>query len=231
MCGDCGCETANQSFFPEETKTLHLGVEVLKENNRIAHDNHHWFHDHKLKVVNLMSSPGSGKTLLLEKTAKDFPTSSILVGDQQTNYDQDRLIKAGARAKQISTHGTCHLDAQMISKELGSFVTGEEDLLFIENVGNLVCPSAFDLGETHKVALLSVTEGEDKPEKYPVLFHQANVVVLTKVDLLPYLDWDEERFQNCLRKVNPNARVIRLSAKTGEGMEAWGDYLKTIERT
>lgn len=230
MCGDCGCQEANKEYFAQESQTLHMGVDVLQENNRVAHENHHWFHDHELPVINLMSSPGAGKTLLLEKTSKHIPGAAILVGDQQTHYDEERLVKAGARAKQISTFGSCHLDASMIAKELGSFVSGKENLLFIENVGNLVCPSAFELGEGQRVAILSVTEGEDKPEKYPVLFHKADLVILSKIDLMPHLDWDEERFRKCLDRVNPKAKVIRLSAKTGEGFEQWVDYLQTVQR-
>lgn len=235
MCGDCGCQEANMVHFPQapknlaNLKTIKLDLNILGENNRIADENQHWFSKHKVPVVNFMSSPGSGKTMLLEKTIPYFSKAKLLVGDQQTDNDQQRLAKAGGVAKQISTYGTCHLDAKMIANELNDFVTGEEDLLFIENVGNLVCPTAFDLGESHKVALLSVTEGEDKPEKYPVLFNQADIVLLTKIDLLPHLDWDQAFFEDCLAKVNPQARVLQISAKTGEGMNHWIDFLQTVK--
>jgi hydrogenase nickel incorporation protein HypB len=222
MCGDCGCEVANADHFKQ---TIHLEIDVLKKNNHIAHQNHHWFHDHGVTAINLMSSPGSGKTALLERTSREFQESafSILVGDQQTDNDATRLQLSGARVRQITTHSSCHLDASMIEKEL-DFI--KEKLLIIENVGNLVCPSAFDLGESKKVALLSTTEGEDKPEKYPVLFHKADLIIITKSDLIPYLDWDETKCLDSIHKVNPKARVIKLSSKTGEGMKLWYDFLR-----
>ena len=222
MCGDCGCEVANADHFQQ---TVHLEIDVLKKNNHIAHQNHHWFGDHGVMAINLMSSPGSGKTALLEKTSQDFKDTpfSILVGDQQTDNDATRLQLSGARVRQITTHSSCHLDASMIEKEL-DFV--KEKLLIIENVGNLVCPSAFDLGENKRVALLSTTEGEDKPEKYPVLFNKADLIIITKSDLIPYLDWDEVKCLDSIRKVNPKARIIKISSKTGEGMNLWYDFLR-----
>lgn len=231
MCEDCGCDTANAEFFPEMPKTdsIHLSVDILAKNDHIAHNNWHWFDNHKVLPINLMSSPGSGKTTLLEKTlaklGKNFKLKT-LVGDQQTDNDAKRLNMAGGQAKQITTHSSCHLDAQMIQNELGSCVTGDEDILFIENVGNLVCPSAFALGEHLKVALLSSTEGEDKPEKYPVLFNKADLILLTKSDLIPYLDWKEEKCLDSIKKVNPKAQIIKISAKSGEGMEDWYDFLR-----
>lgn len=225
MCGDCGCQEANKPFFSE---TIHLEKNILEKNNHIAHHNHHWFHDHKVMAINMMSSPGSGKTTLLEKTASllNIPFS-ILVGDQQTDNDATRLQLAGARVRQITTHSSCHLDASMVEKEL-EFVSSKDKILFIENVGNLVCPSAFDLGENKRVALLSTTEGEDKPEKYPVLFHKADLIILTKSDLIPYLDWDENKCMESIRKVNPKAKVLKLSCKNGEGLNDWITYLNEL---
>lgn len=231
MCTDCGCDTLNSSFFPKMPKkeNIILNVPILKKNDDLAHENWHWFQNHHILTVNLMSSPGSGKTTLLEATIKQLKDTfvlSTLVGDQQTDNDAIRIQNAGGKAQQITTHSSCHLDAQMIKKELGSFVTGDEDILFIENVGNLVCPSAFALGEHLKVALLSVTEGEDKPEKYPVLFHKADLILITKSDLTPYLDWDEDKCMASIKKVNPIAKIIKISTKSGEGIKEWFEFLK-----
>ncbi len=221
MCGDCGCEVANADHFHQ---TLHLEVNVLEKNNHIAHHNHHYFEDHGILAVNMMSSPGSGKTALLERTAKEFKMPfSILVGDQSTDNDATRLQLAGAKVRQITTHSSCHLDASMIEKEL-DFI--KEKLLIIENVGNLVCPSAFELGEAKKIALLSTPEGEDKPEKYPVLFHKADLILLTKWDLIPHLNWNEQRCMESIKKVNPDAKILKISSQTGEGIEAWYQYLE-----
>ena len=184
-----------------------------------------------MKAVNLISSPGSGKTALLERTMVDIGKElncSVLVGDQQTDNDAARLLDSGAKVKQINTYSSCHLDAVMVKKELGTFVTGDEDLLIIENIGNLVCPAAFDLGEDEKIALLSTTEGEDKPIKYPVLFNRATTVVITKMDLEPYLDWSLDKTKKYIRQVNPKAKIICLSSKTCEGMDQWYEYLKGL---
>ncbi|MCK5071959.1 MAG: hydrogenase nickel incorporation protein HypB [Bacteriovoracaceae bacterium] len=233
MCEDCGCQEANEKHFHDSSnsRTVEIETNVLKENNHLAHHNHHWFHDNNVKVLNMMSSPGTGKTALLEKTINtlsDEKKITILVGDQQTDHDAERLLNSGGNVKQINTHSSCHLDARMISRELGGFVSGEEDILVIENIGNLVCPAAFDLGENIKVALLSTTEGEDKPVKYPVLFNKANLIIITKIDLMPHLDWSLEKTKNYIRQVNPNAKIIALSAKSGEGMNEWVDYLKGL---
>lgn len=230
MCGDCGCQEANAEHFPK-SETVHLGLDILKKNNQIAHHNHHWFEDNKVLAINMMSSPGAGKTALLERTIKELDPEikiSLLTGDQQTDNDATRLQLAGGRVRQITTHSSCHLDASMVEKELKDFVQPDDRILFIENVGNLVCPSAFDLGENIRVALLSTPEGEDKPEKYPVLFHKASLILLTKSDLIPHLDWSEEKCIESIRKVNPNAPIIKVSSKTGEGMNNWYNYLKEL---
>ena len=208
-----------------------LEKNVLAHNDEIAHNNKHWFEDHNIKVINIISSPGSGKTTLLEKTVeilKEKTKLSILVGDQETDHDAQRLLNKGANVKQINTYSSCHLDAQMIAKELGGFISGEEKLLIIENIGILVCPAAFVLGEDHKVAILSTTEGEDKPVKYPVLFNEASVVLITKMDLAPHLDWDLEKTKVYIRQVNPKAKIIELSAKSGQGLDEWANWLLSI---
>lgn len=211
--------------------TLILGDKVLAKNEEIAARNQKWFSDREIRVLNMISSPGSGKTMLLEKTTELLRTRggamkvAILTGDQERDFDERRLASRGAKVKQINTISSCHLDAAMIERELGGFVTSDTGLLIIENVGNLVCPAAFDLGETEKVALLSTTEGEDKPGKYPLLFHRASVVVITKTDLIPHLDWSLGKCEEHIRKVNPSVPIIKLSARTGEGMEEWLDFV------
>jgi hydrogenase nickel incorporation protein HypB len=182
-------------------------------------------------AVNLISAPGSGKTMLLERTLERLRgriASAVIAGDQQTDNDARRLQGKGALVCQIETRSACHLDAERIGQVLPSVVTDGVRLLFIENVGNLVCPAAFDLGESFKIALLSATEGEDKPEKYPALFVQAPVVVLTKTDLAPHLDWDVRKCRECLRRVHPGVYIFELSAKTGEGMPQWIAYLEHL---
>jgi hydrogenase nickel incorporation protein HypB len=247
MCRDCGCQDAlkdklahhhhhdhdhshghHHDHIEGESKTLTVEQNVLRKNDDIAHRNWHWLDDHGVMTLNIMSSPGAGKTALLEATLKELKdriTIAVLVGDQQTDNDAKRLQVNGVQVKQINTHSSCHLDAAMIQKELGGFVSGDEDLLIIENVGNLVCPAAFELGEKQKVAVLSVTEGEDKPAKYPVLFHDADLILVSKIDLVPHLDWDRDAALQYIRQVNAKANIIELSAKTGEGMDGWCDYL------
>lgn len=202
---------------------------VLAKNDQIAQTNRLWLHQNKVLALNFISSPGSGKTLLLEKllpllTAK--MKVAVLVGDQATTLDADRLENKGARVKQINTHSSCHLDAPHIERELGTFVDPQTDLLIIENVGNLVCPSAFDLGEAAKVALLSSTEGEDKPVKYPVLFSQAQAVILTKMDLVPHLNWSLEKAKQQIRRLNAMAPIFQTSAQTGEGLAVLAQWIE-----
>jgi len=210
-------------------RRLVVGRSVLAKNDAIAARNRTWFAAHGIHVLNLISAPGSGKTLLLERTVARLGRSSrviILTGDQKEEFDAQRLRAAGADVRQLNTGSSCHLDASMIARELGAFVRPEPQLLIIENVGNLVYPAAFDLGETMKVALLSSTEGEDKPSKYPLLFHEAGLVVLTKMDLAPHLDWDGGLCETHVRRVNASAPILRLSARTGEGLEPWLSFLR-----
>ncbi|MBL6990300.1 MAG: hydrogenase nickel incorporation protein HypB [Bacteriovoracaceae bacterium] len=237
MCEDCGCEEGNKKIYFDSLensvenasqKTIKIETDILDKNNHIAHHNSHWLQDRNIATLNIMSSPGSGKTYLLEKTLDKLghlKKIAVLIGDQQTDNDAKRLILKEGKVKQINTVSSCHLDASMIQKELGSFVDGSENMLIIENVGNLVCPAAFKLGEKIKIALLSTTEGEDKPLKYPVLFHSADVIIITKTDLIPYLDWDLNKAYEYIKKINPNALIIPVSAKTGDGMTRWYDYL------
>lgn len=206
---------------------------VLSENDRVAAELRRRYHDQNISCVNLISSPGSGKTALLEKTLASLtPTQAVavLTGDVQTDNDARRLARYGFPVRQIVTGGTCHLDARMIDRHLAEMGFHGPGLLLVENVGNLVCPSSYDLGEAAKIVLLSVTEGEDKPLKYPGIFHRASLMILTKTDLLPHVDFNTElAFENA-RKVHPEIEYITLSSKTGEGFERWLDWLNTLQR-
>ena len=203
---------------------------VLSENDRLAAEIRDRVRQARVRCLNLVSSPGSGKTSLLERTLsalKDEIRIGIIAGDVQTENDANRLIAVGGGlVRPIVTGGACHLDARMVQEALGEFTLKELQLLIIENVGNLVCPAAFDLGEAHKVVVLSVTEGEDKPLKYPQMFHAADIMLLNKVDLLPYLDFDLEKCLSMARRVNPGIRIFQLSAKSGAGMAAWYAWLQ-----
>ncbi|MCB9477094.1 MAG: hydrogenase nickel incorporation protein HypB [Deltaproteobacteria bacterium] len=189
--------------------------------------------DAGVMAINLISSPGSGKTTLLERTLESLRERvpcAVIAGDQRTDRDAVRLSDKGAPVRQIETGDACHLYAQQIEAVLDDILADDTRLLIIENVGNLVCPAAFDLGEHFKVALLSVTEGEDKPIKYPSLFLGAPVVVLTKSDLIPHLDWDDRTARGYVRQVRPDAKIFELSAKTGDGMDRWIEYLEDLAR-
>jgi hydrogenase nickel incorporation protein HypB len=213
------------------TRTVALEQRVLARNDATAAANRAWLEARGVVALNLISSPGSGKTTLLERTLERLSGTlpcAVIAGDQQTDNDAQRLAGKGAIVRHIETVSACHLDAERVGALLPEVCADGARLLFIENVGNLVCPSAFDLGEHFKVALLSTTEGEDKPVKYPALFAQAPVTVLTKMDLVPHLDWDVKTCRTWLRKVHPGAFVFELSARTGEGMDAWIDYLVSL---
>jgi hydrogenase nickel incorporation protein HypB len=202
---------------------------VLNENQRLAQDLRRRFVAHRVFCLNLVSSPGSGKTSLLERTLAAFPRDArvaLLTGDIQTENDARRLQQYGFPARQITTGGTCHLDARMIDRHLADWDLARLDLLFIENVGNLVCPSSYDLGEHAKVVLLSVTEGEDKPLKYPSIFSKSEVMVLNKIDLLPYVNFDLSRARENALRVHPGMEIIELSCTTGQGLDRWMNWLK-----
>ena len=214
----------------EQGRLVQLEIDILAKNNDFAARNRRWFAAHGVQALNLVSSPGSGKTTLLCATIRRLAGEralAVIEGDQQTANDAERIRATGAPAVQINTGKGCHLDADMIARALPRLPLAAGTLLFIENVGNLVCPAAFDLGEAAKVAILSVTEGEDKPLKYPDIFAAASLVLLNKSDLLPHLDFDLEYALDCLRRVNPRAPVLSVSAKTGEGLDAWLAWLRT----
>ncbi len=200
----------------------------MQRNDSYAHQNRYFFREHGIFTLNLVSSPGSGKTTLIEKTLHllngNFPVT-VIEGDQQTERDADRIKAAGAQAIQINTGAGCHLDGHQISHALEKLEIPDNSLLIIENVGNLVCPSMFDLGEHHKVVILSVTEGEDKPVKYPHMFHASDVVVYNKTDLLPYVDFDLEKSRAFAESLRQYSRFFELSAKTEDGMTDWIDWL------
>ncbi len=202
---------------------------VLNENQLKAMELREKFREHGITCVNIISSPGSGKTALLEKTLATFPETMrvvVLTGDLQTENDAKRLAKYGFPVKQIITGGTCHLDARMIEKHLADWPLEDIDLLIIENVGNLVCPSSYDLGEEAKIVMLSVTEGEDKPLKYPSIFARSELMILSKTDLLPYVPFDTAKAKENARAVHPGMEIVEVSTTAGNGLEQWMNWLE-----
>ncbi len=213
-----------------QKRMLQIEMDVLGKNNHLAAHNREDFNAKNILALNLVSSPGSGKTTLLTETLlclRDKVSCAVVEGDQQTTNDAQRIRETGVPAIQVNTGKGCHLDAQMVHDAMDRLNLADNSLLFIENVGNLVCPASFDLGERHKVAVLSVTEGEDKPLKYPHMFAAADIMILNKIDLLPYLHFDVEVCIANAKRVNPNIQVIQLSATSGEGMDAWLAWLET----
>ena len=210
-------------------RMVQIEQDILAKNNAYAAQNRALLAARGIFTLNLVSSPGSGKTTLLCKTIERlrerFPLA-VIEGDQQTSQDAERIRASGAPAIQINTGKGCHLDAHMVGQAMAKLALAEDSLLLIENVGNLVCPAAFDLGEAHKVAILSVTEGEDKPIKYPDMFRAADLMLLNKCDLLPYLNFDVDQAIAFARQVNPSLQVIRTSATSGEGLEEWLAWLE-----
>jgi len=205
---------------------------VLSENDRLAAELRERYREQNILCVNLISSPGSGKTALLEKTLSSFPKENcvaVLTGDIQTDNDARRLVRYGFPVRQIVTGGTCHLDARMVDRHLNEMGFRGPGLLLVENVGNLVCPSSYDLGEAAKIVLLSVTEGEDKPLKYPGIFHRASLMILTKTDLLPHVEFSPELALENARKVHPEIDYIALSSRTGEGFDQWLSWLSALQ--
>ncbi len=214
---------------PSPAQLLRIERDILGKNDRIAAANRAWLAARRIFALNLMSSPGSGKTSLLVRTLETLAgriAAAVIEGDQQTEFDAERIRATGVPALQINTGKGCHLDADMVARALPRLPLAEGGLLLVENVGNLVCPAAFDLGETHKVVILSVTEGEDKPLKYPDMFAAADLMLLNKTDLLPYLRFDVDRALDYARRVNPKLQVILTSATQGEGMDAWLDWIE-----
>jgi hydrogenase nickel incorporation protein HypB len=212
-----------------QTHTLDLEVAVLAKNDELAAENRAWLADRGITALNLMSSPGAGKTTLLERTiaASDRPVS-VIEGDQETLFDAERIRRAGARAVQVNTGAGCHLDAAMVARALETLQPEEGSIVFIENVGNLVCPALFDLGERRKVVVISVTEGDDKPLKYPHMFTAADLVVVNKTDLLPYVDFDLDRLCADARRLRPGLEILPVSARTGADFALWQGWLAAL---
>lgn len=239
MCKTCGCdESHTHSHLHKDDHNTKRSIQkislrdnILSENDHIAAHNRQFFSDKNIIAVNMMSSPGAGKTSLLTKTLNELKKKDIklasFVGDQTTELDADRLKTSETWVHQINTYSSCHLNAKHIEQAL-PLLPEIPKILFIENVGNLVCPAAFDLGEQIKIAVISCPEGEDKVLKYPVLFHLAHVVILTKIDLIPHLEWNNKLFKQNLKKINPVSRLFELSSKTGEGLDSWIEFLKTL---
>ena len=216
-----------------QARMVRIEEDILSKNNAYAAANRRWFAENGVLALNLVSSPGSGKTTLLTRTIMDLKPRlrlSVIEGDQQTSHDVERIRETGVRALQINTGRGCHLDGHMVGHALETLQPEPDSVLFIENVGNLVCPAAFDLGEAHKVAILSVTEGEDKPIKYPDMFRAADLMLLNKIDLLPYLEFDVDRCIDYARRVNPGIRVLQLSAISGEGLDAWYRWIGATQQ-
>jgi len=235
MCTTCGCNSNHEhthglEHSHDQARIIEVEQNILSKNNRYAALNRAKFLTHKVAAFNLVSSPGSGKTSLLTKTITTLNAKqaiAVIEGDQQTDNDAERIRAAGAKAVQINTGKGCHLDAHGVGHALEQLPLKTTDLLFIENVGNLVCPAAFDLGELAKVVVLSVTEGDDKPLKYPDMFRAAKLMLINKIDLLPYVDFNTNLTIDYARRINPDIEVILISAKTGEGFEQWQEFLTT----
>lgn len=238
MCATCGCDShshhhhhtnAEASAQGESRKVLDVEQDILYENNLLAQRNRGYFEAKNILALNLVSSPGSGKTSLLEKTLTDLKGKeefAVIEGDQQTNNDADRIHATGTKVVQINTGKGCHLDAHMVLHAIQGMKPKENSILFIENVGNLVCPAMFDLGEKFRVVIMSVTEGEDKPLKYPDMFHSSQLCIINKTDLLPYVPFNIEKARENVRKVNPQTEIIEVSCTSGEGLPEWYEWLR-----
>ena len=214
-----------------QARMVQIETDILAKNNEYAAANRAEFAKRKLLTLNLVSSPGSGKTTLLTRSIEDMKEETplaVIEGDQQTANDAERIRATGVPAIQVNTGKGCHLDGHMVGHAL-EHLEINDGVLFIENVGNLVCPAGFDLGEAHKVVILSVTAGEDKPIKYPDMFFAADLMLLTKTDLLPYLDFDVEKCMEYARRVNPKIKILQLSAKSGEGLSEWYSWIKASQ--
>ncbi|WAL69306.1 hydrogenase nickel incorporation protein HypB [Amycolatopsis cynarae] len=212
-----------------ESRTVLLEQDVLAKNDLFARRNRSWLHEQDVLAVNLMSAPGAGKTTLLERTVRTLAAEGpvcVVEGDQETRLDADRVRSAGAPVVQVNTGAGCHLDAAMLRRALDTLDPPAGAVLFVENVGNLVCPALFDLGEHYRVVLLSVTEGQDKPLKYPHMFTGADLVVVNKIDLLPHVDFRFEAFEHDVRSINPRVEILSLSATRGTGLPAWFQWLR-----
>lgn len=240
MCGVCGCVEHDDrkhvhgevnGFRRMPTEFLRVEKDILAKNDRYADENRRRFAHARITAFNLISSPGAGKTTLLVNTLHSLKSQlslGVIEGDQETSIDAHRIRETGVPAVQINTGRGCHLDAHMVGQALSEIALEQGGILFIENVGNLVCPASFDLGERQKIAILSVTEGDDKPLKYPDTFAAANTMVISKADLLPFVDFDVERCIENAKSVNPSISVMILSSRSGEGMQEWFNWLEKV---
>lgn len=243
MCGICGCSEEDITTISDpihshsHTHSIHsqnhlmtIEKSILDKNNEFAQLNQQMFQKSQITAMNLMSSPGSGKTTLLAKTVSDLKALdiTIIVGDQETDYDAEKLKSSGAQAIQVNTGKVCHLDAHRINHVLEEITLKKNSLLFIENVGNLVCPALFELGESFKIVILSVTEGDNKPLKYPEMFRKADLLLITKMDLLPYVEFDVDTCIDYAKRINPAIQSLTLSATQGVGLEAWYEWLSKL---
>ncbi len=239
MCTTCGCgstETVNHQHTSKENATdtadlrlVQLEKDVLGKNKRYAAKNRQYLQQHEIFALNIISSPGSGKTSLLTATIdalKDQLDINVIEGDQSSELDAERIRSSGAKAIQINTGKGCHLDAHQVGHAIEDLNPADKGVLFIENVGNLVCPAPFDLGEAYKVVMLSVTEGEDKPLKYPDIFYAADLMIINKTDLLPYVDFNMDKCVEYAKQINPNLIIIELSATKGDGLSEWVQWIK-----
>lgn len=233
MCATCGCSPHDHHRHDDVAHRLQIEHNLLAKNDRYAETNRSWLAERGILALNLVASPGAGKTSLLVRTLQDLGQEvpfAVIEGDQQTSLDADRIRALGVAAIQINTGKGCHLDAHQVGHALRELNPESGAVAVIENVGNLVCPAAFDLGEDAKVVLLSVTEGEDKPLKYPNIFHAARLMIVSKIDLLPYVDFDLDRCLAFARRLNPRIEVLKVSARTGEGVEDWYRWLRAMRR-
>lgn len=251
MCDSCGCVHPEESVTIRKAgtsdkstgghhhdhcsshhnhhgRTIQIEQDLLAKNTFIAGQNREYFLAHHIVALNLVSSPGSGKTTILEKTLVSLKnlSTAVIEGDQQTMHDADRIAAAGAPVVQVNTGTGCHLDADMIRRSLEKLKPREHSILFIENVGNLVCPALFDLGEAHKIVIISVTEGDDKPLKYPHMFQAADICLINKIDLLPHVNFSVERCREYALQVNNHLTFFELSATSGQGLENWTNWLR-----
>lgn len=237
MCGDCGCKAITNNVEPKVNRQeIEVNQGILSKNDRLAKQNHDLFNSKALLVINLLSSPGSGKTALIERLQIEHTQDKdgnllnigVVVGDLATDNDAQRLQHRGIPSVQITTGNACHLEAEMVAQAARKLNLNQINLLIIENVGNLVCPAAYDLGEDLRIVLLSVTEGEDKPLKYPIMFKSAQIVVINKIDLAEAVEFDREKAIANIQKIAPQARIFEISAKTGRGIKPLLIFLFSI---
>ena len=227
-CSHGGLHSHANLHGQEGVRILKLGTSVFEENLKYAEQNRHYLRERSVRMFNLVSSPGAGKTTLLARSIgdlKDHFAISVIEGDQQTSRDAQRIATTGVAVVQINTGKACHLDAQMVGRALKELEIENGSILFVENVGNLVCPAEFDLGEENRVVMISVTEGDDKPLKYPSIFASSDLMIVTKIDLSPHVDFDCEACIRYAKRLKPSIKIIRTSAKTGEGLGEWYDWI------